>query len=202
MSGRPLLDTRILADRGGFRLDTRAELGRHLGDHPGATVLVTHDPLDAMILADRIVIVEDGRVVQEGDLATITRQPRTEYVARLVGLNLYRGRADGRTVTLPGGFTLTADEPGSGDVFIAFPPAAVALYRTQPDGSPRNVWPAIVTGIERHSDNIRIHLHGPIGAAADITTAAAADLHLAPGGELWAAVKATETHTYPARPGT
>jgi len=195
-----LLDEPLAALDARTRLDTRAELGRHLQDHPGAAVLVTHDPLDAMILADRIVIVEDGRVVQEGDPATITRQPRTDYVARLVGLNLYRGHADHRTVVLPGGFTLTAAEPATGDVFIAFPPAAVALYRTQPDGSPRNVWPATVTGIERHGDNIRIHLHGPVDAAADITTVAAADLHLAPGSRLWAAVKATETRTYPARP--
>jgi molybdate transport system ATP-binding protein len=195
-----LLDEPLAALDARTRLDTRAELARHLGDHPGTTVLVTHDPLDAMILADRIVIVENGRTVQEGDPATITRQPRTDYVARLVGLNLYRGHADRRTVTLSGGFTLTADEAATGDVFIAFPPASVALYRTQPDGSPRNVWPATINGIERHGDNIRIQLRGPIDAAADITAAAAADLHLAPGSQLWAAVKAAETRTYPAAP--
>ena len=55
------------------------------------------------MLADRLVIIEDGRVVQEGDAATITARPRTDYVARLVGLNLYRGRADGHTVTLADG---------------------------------------------------------------------------------------------------
>jgi molybdate transport system ATP-binding protein len=194
-----LLDEPLAALDARTRLDTRAELGRHLGDHPGATVLVTHDPLDAMILADRIVIIENGRIVQEGDPATITRQPRTDYVARLVGLNLYRGLADDHTVTLPAGFAFTAGEPATGEVFIAFPPAAVALYRTRPDGSPRNVWPATIAGIERHGDNIRIHLHGPIEAAADITTAAARDLHLDPGSQLWAAVKATETRTYPAK---
>ena len=67
---------------------------------------------------------------------------------------------------------------------------------TRPEGSPRNVWPA-TTGVERHGDNIRIQLNGPIDAAADITAAAAVDLHLSPGRQLWAAVKATETRTYP-----
>ena len=61
-------------------------------------VLVTHDPLDAMVLADRLVVIEHGRVVQEGGPAEIARHPRTDYIARLVGLNLYRGQADGHTV--------------------------------------------------------------------------------------------------------
>src|SRR6185369_7713432 len=78
-----LLDEPLAALDARTRLDTRAELHHHLSDHPGATLLVTHDPLDALVLADRLVIVEDGRVVQEGDAATVTAQPRTDYVARL-----------------------------------------------------------------------------------------------------------------------
>ena len=113
------------------------------------------------MLADRLVIIEDGRVVQQGDAATITAQPRTDYVARLVGLNLYRGQATGHTVTLDNAFALTVADPAEGDVFVAFAPTAVALHTRQPDGSPRNTWPATVTGIQRHGDNLRIQLTGP-----------------------------------------
>jgi len=102
-----LLDEPLAALDARTRLDTRAHLRGHLAAHPGVTVLVTHDPLDAMMLADRLVIVEDGAIVQSGDAATITTQPRTDYVARLVGLNLYRGRADGHDVRLTTGFALT-----------------------------------------------------------------------------------------------
>ena len=193
-----LLDEPLAALDARTRLDTRAELHRHLGEHPGATLLVTHDPLDALVLADRLVIIEDGTIVQEGDAATITAQPRTDYVARLVGLNLYRGHAHGHTVRLAGDFALTVGDAADGDVFVAFPPAAVALYPHQPDGSPRNAWPAVITGIQRHGDNLRVQLGGPIIAAADITPGAASYLHLAPGQPVWAAVKATETRTYPA----
>ncbi|GLH96637.1 ABC transporter ATP-binding protein [Phytohabitans aurantiacus] len=193
-----LLDEPLAALDARTRLDTRTELHRHLAEHPGATLLVTHDPLDALVLADRLVIVEDGRVVQEGDAATITAQPRTDYVARLVGLNLYRGHATGHTVTLRDGFTLTATDRLDGDAFVAFPPSAVALHPHQPDGSPRNTWPATIAGIQRHGDNLRVQLDGPIVVAADITPAAAAHLHLAPGQTVWAAVKATETRAYPA----
>jgi molybdate transport system ATP-binding protein len=193
-----LLDEPLAALDARTRLDTRAHLRRHLADHPGATVLVTHDPLDAMMLADRLVIVEDGVVVQSGDAAAITTRPRTDYVARLVGLNLFRGRADGTAVHLPGGFVLTTAAAQHGEVFVAFPPAAVALYPTRPDGSPRNTWPAVVGEVSRHGDNLRVELTGPLDVAADVTPAAAVHLDLGLGREVWAALKATETVSYPA----
>jgi molybdate transport system ATP-binding protein len=197
-----LLDEPLAALDARTRLDTRAELHRHLTAHPGATLLVTHDPLDALVLADRLVIIEDGRIVQEGDAATITAQPRTDYVARLVGLNLYRGTAEGCTVRIGEQFALTVADPIRGEAFVAFPPSAVALYPHQPEGSPRNTWPATVTGLQRHGDNLRVQLDGPIGVAADITPAAVTHLHLAPGQPVWVAVKATETRAYPAYPRT
>jgi molybdate transport system ATP-binding protein len=192
-----LLDEPLAALDARTRLDTRAALHRHLGEHDGATLLVTHDPLDALVLADRLVIVEDGRVVQEGDAATVTARPRTDYVARLVGLNLYRGTGDGHTVRV-GDLVLTAADAVHGDAFVAFPPAAVALHPRRPDGSPRNTWPATITGLQRHGDNLRIQLDGPVTVAADVTPAAAAHLRLAPGQAVWVAVKAAETHAYPA----
>ncbi|MFI7076249.1 ABC transporter ATP-binding protein [Micromonospora sp. NPDC049903] len=195
-----LLDEPLAALDAGTRLDTRAQLQRHLAAHTGATLLVTHDPLDALVLADRLVIVEHGKVVQEGSAATITARPRTDYVARLVGLNLYRGQASGHQVRLADGFRLTAGDPQDGDVFVAFPPSAVALHPRQPDGSPRNTWPATITGVQRHGDNLRIQLAGPIEVAADVTPAAAAQLALTPGQPVWAAVKAAETRAYPAAP--
>ncbi|MEH0937938.1 ABC transporter ATP-binding protein [Micromonospora psammae] len=193
-----LLDEPLAALDARTRLDTRAQLHRHLADHDGATLLVTHDPLDALALADRLVIVEDGRVVQDGDAATVTARPRTDYVARLVGLNLYRGRADGHRVRLGDGFVLTTVERLDGDAFVVFPPAAVALHAHRPDGSPRNTWPATVSGVQRHGDNLRVQLGGPVPVAADVTPAAAARLRLAPGQQVWAAVRASETRAYPA----
>jgi molybdate transport system ATP-binding protein len=193
-----LLDEPLAALDARTRLDTRVELHRHLTDHSGGTLLVTHDPLDALVLADRLVILEDGRIVQSGDAATITAEPRTEYVAQLVGLNLYRGRASGHAVTLDSGLVLTAADTGEGDVFVAFPPAAVALHPTALEGSPRNTWSATVVGVQRHGDNVRVQLAGPITAAADVTPAAAAQLNLTPGEPVWVAVKAAETRAYPA----
>jgi molybdate transport system ATP-binding protein len=101
-------------------------------------------------------------------------------------------------VTLPGGFALTTATTQEGDVFVAFPPAAVALYAERPAGSPRNTWAATVTSLGRHGDALRIELTGPIPVAADVTPAAAVQLALEPGRPVWASLKATEATTYPA----
>jgi molybdate transport system ATP-binding protein len=193
-----LLDEPLSALDAGTRVDTRAELHRHLAAHSGGALVVTHDPLDAVILADRLIVIEHGRIVQAGDAVAITARPQTEYVARLVGLNLYRGRADGHTVALDEGFKLTVDDRLDGPVFVAFRPAAVALYQYPPEGSPRNVWQATVTGIQHHGDNLRVELGGPVRAAADITPDAAAQLRLAAGEQVWAVVKAAEIRAYAA----
>jgi molybdate transport system ATP-binding protein len=193
-----LLDEPLAALDARTRLDTRAGLRGHLASFPGATILVTHDPLDALMLADRLVIVEDGRVVQTGDAAAITSQPRTDYVARLVGLNLYRGQAAGTSVRVSEDFTLTTAAAQQGPVFVAFAPSAVALYLVRPQGSPRNTWRATVGSVSRHGDALRIELTGPIAVAADVTPAAAVQLELSPGREIWASLKATEATAYPA----
>ncbi|MEU2751633.1 ABC transporter ATP-binding protein [Streptomyces collinus] len=193
-----LLDEPLAALDARTRLEVRARLRRHLADFEAVAVLVTHDPLDAMVLADRLVVVEHGRVVQEGTPADIARHPRTDYIARLVGLNLYRGEADGHTVRLADGPSLTTTEVLSGPVFVAFPPSAVTLHRERPTGSSaRNLWRCEVAGLETHGDQIRADLTGELPLAADLTTVAAAELDLHPGAAVWATVKATQTHAYP-----
>jgi len=193
-----LFDEPLAALDASTRLEVRSDLRHHLRAYLGMTVLVTHDPIDALVLADQIVVIEDGRVVQRGDPTDITRRPRTDYVARLVGLNLYRGIADRDRVTLRDGGHLITAHMTRGEVFVAFRPSAVALHRTAPDGSPRNTWPTTVTAIEAHGDTVRVRLDGAPPVLADVTPAAVAELDLLPGRRVWAAVKATETNVYPA----
>ena len=192
-----LLDEPLAALDARTRLDVRAQLRHHLADFEAVAVLVTHDPLDAMVLADHLVVVEDGHVVQEGAPSHIARRPRTDYIAHLVGLNLYRGRAEGHTVRLDDGAAITAGEELTGPVFVAFPPSAVTLHRERPTGSSaRNLWRCEVAGLETHGDRIRADLTGELPLAADLTTVAAAELGLHPGVTVWATVKATQTHAY------
>jgi molybdate transport system ATP-binding protein len=197
-----LLDEPLAALDASTRLQVRSDLRHHLGGFAGCTVLVTHDPVDAMVLADRIVVVEDGRAVQEGTPGEVARAPRTDYVARLVGLNLLRGTADGGRVVLEGGPVVTAAaggvRPGSGPVLVAFAPSAVSLHRTSPEGSPRNVFRGRVAGLEQHADTVRVRVEGEVTVLADVTAGAVADLGLVAGQQVWCAVKATEVSSYPA----
>jgi molybdate transport system ATP-binding protein len=193
-----LLDEPLAALDARTRLDVRAQLRRHLAGFEAVAVLVTHDPLDAMVLADHLVVVEQGHVVQQGTPGDIARHPRTDYIARLVGLNLYQGQADGHTVRLDTGPAITTAELLTGPVLVTFPPGAVTLYRDRPAGaSARNLWHCEVAGLETHGDQIRADLTGELPLAADITTVAAAELGLHPGAPVWAAVKAAQTHAYP-----
>jgi molybdate transport system ATP-binding protein len=194
-----LLDEPLAALDARTRLDVRAQLRHHLAEFEAVAVLVTHDPLDAMVLADHLVVIEDGHIVQQGSPADIARHPRSDYIAHLVGLNLYQGAADGHTVHVDGGPSITTTEDLTGPVFVAFPPSAVTLHRDRPTGSSaRNLWRCEVAGLETHGDQIRAALTGELPLAADLTTVAAAELDLYPGAAVWATVKAAQTHAYPA----
>lgn len=193
-----LLDEPLSALDARTKLDVRADLRHHLADYPGATVLVTHDPVDAMALADRLVVVERGCVVQVGTPVEVSRRPRTDYVARLVGLSLLSGTARGRSVVLDNGAAVQVAEPTGGPVFVAIRPAAVGLYRSRPHGSPRNVWPVTVAGVTPYGETLRVDLAGEVPLTADVTPEAAAELDLVLGARVWAAVKASEVSAYPA----
>lgn len=194
-----LLDEPLAALDAATRLEVRADLARHLREFGGSALLVTHDPLDAMVIADRIIVLEQGRVVQDGSPAEVARAPQTEYVARLVGLNLLRGRGAGESVVLaPGGVAHVA-ESVEGAALIAFPPTSVTLHRHHPEGSARNVWRGTIAGLEQHAQTVRVQVSAPEhpSVLADVTPAAVAELDLVVGAAVWVSFKATDTHVYP-----
>jgi molybdate transport system ATP-binding protein len=193
-----LLDEPLAAVDVGARAALRREIGRELTEAGGARLLVTHDTVDAMVLADRLVILEDGRVVQQGTPTDVRRRPRSRFAAELVGVNLFRGRAAGGVVQLDGGGQLVAADAPAGYVFSVIHPHAVALHRHQPEGTPRNAWRSRAEGVELVGDRARVQIEGPVPLVAEVTTAAVDELRLAEGGEVWATVKATEVSVYEA----
>lgn len=155
----------------------RNELGKHLRDFTGVTLLVTHDAIDAVTLADRVLVLDEGRVAQVGHPAEVAAEPRTPHVARLVGLNL-----------VP-----------DGDELIAFTPDAVTVSLTEPEGSSRLRWRGPVATLAPHGDAVRLLVHASPDLLADLTPAAAAELGLVPGREVWLSAKATAVSRYGAR---
>lgn len=199
--GLLLLDEPFAALDVGVATALRLELAEHLVGFGGATVLVTHEALDTLLLADRVVVLDQGRVVQEGTPAELAGRPQTEHVARLMGLNLLGGRGSGTVVHLVGGGLLVTTTPAQGPVKASFRPEAVTLTAEEPTGSARNRWPGTVRSVVPHGAAVRVHLDGPAPLVADVTPASAAALRLAPGRRVWAAVKATEITVYAATTG-
>ena len=193
-----LLDEPLSALDARTRLEVQTELKGHLAQFAGPCLLVTHDPLEALVLADRLLVLEHGRVVQQGTPAEVARRPATEYVARLVGLNLYAGVARGAHVTLDGGGSFVVpDHAEHGPVLVALRPSAVVVSTSPPDpSSVRNTWPATVVGLSLLTDRVRLDLQGEPAAVVDVTPAAVAELGLDVGRRVWLSAKATDLEVY------
>ena len=173
-----LLDEPLAALDAGTRLSVRADLRRHLTSYGGPAVVVTHDLVEAMVLADRLVVLEDGRVVQSGPPAEVARRPRTAYVASLVGLNLF-----------------DASGPlGGGDGMLrAVRPSAVRLHRSRPAGPD---WPGRVVGLEAAGDRVRVSVAAEPDVLAELDLAAVAELGLSDGTPVWVEVCPSDVDSY------
>nr|WP_212762003.1 ATP-binding cassette domain-containing protein [Nocardia uniformis] len=177
---------------------------------PTCTILVTHDIIDALTLADRLLVLESGRVVESGPVAEVLARPRSTFAAQIAGMNLIVG-------TAANGAAGAAIEPNHavavGDVLVhgraeaewlpggsaaaVFSPTAVAVYRERPEGSPRNVFHVRVTELSDRGGTVRVGADGPVGGlVADLTPGAVADLGLAPGAQVYFSVKAAEVQVY------
>ena len=194
-----LMDEPLAALDAATRMEVRGRLRHHLADFPHGTLLVTHDPLDALVLADRVIVIEGGRVTQDGPTAQVAAEPRTDYLAALLGVTLVRGRAHDGLIECQGGGTLISSSTAStGEVVALVRPQAITLHRERPEGSARNTWQTTVTGIDVLGDQVRVALSGPPALVAAVTPAAVADLGIVPGQSIWATLKATDITVHPA----
>ena len=178
----------------------RRLLKRVLADRPA--IIITHDVLDALMLADRVVILEGGRISEEGPTREVLERPRSTFAAGLAGLNLIPGTLTRDGLTTTGGQTVAGhiEDPspaGEGEraAVAVFPPSAVSVFLDGAHGSPRNYFEVTITDLEPHGDLIRVRAGS---LAADITPAASADLGLVPGLPVHFVVKAMAVAIYPA----
>ena len=166
-------------------------------------VLVTHDLLDALLLSDRVIVLDGGRVVESGRTTEVLQHPRTSFTARIAGLNLVSGTAEEGGVRQPGGTVVggvarVPTTPGAPATAV-FPPTAVSVFLEHPHGSPRNVFAVTVRELEPRDDQIRVRAVAADGhvLTADVTAGAVGELDLYPGRAAFYAVKATAVTVYP-----
>ena len=182
------------------RAAVRRELGEFLNQVRLPTVFVTHDPTDALALADRIAILEGGTISQIGRSDELLAQPKTPFVADLFGLNFYRAEiwpGAGLREARVGSVVFHVLGAGTGGpVALAFPPSAVTLFAQKPSGSAQNTFQGIVREICPLPDKVRVLLDCGVMMAADVVREAAASLDLARGRTVWISVKATAISVY------
>ncbi len=194
-----LLDEPLAALDAGTRSTVRRDLRNHLSTFDGMRVLVTHDPVDAYALADRVAILDGGRLVQVGTFAEVSAHPRSRYVADLVGINLVEGTITEGVLTTSNRAAVVIAGAAPGPAFAVIRPASIAVDRERPVGSSiRNVWPGVVTEIDRLGDRVRVRVDGVLPLTAEITVGALESLELRPGDDVVVTAKATDIETYPA----
>ncbi|MEU2390954.1 ABC transporter permease [Streptomyces sp. NPDC007369] len=199
LAARPrllLLDEPLASLDQATRAHVRHMLRTHLAGFDGVCLIVTHDPVEAVSLADRVLVLADGRALQDAPPAEVARHPRSPWVARMLGRNAWPGTASGDGLVLPSGGRLVVAEtlPGGTEALAIIGPEAVSVHRDRPGGSPRNVWPGTVREITSVGSRLRVLVDSATvpDLVAEITPEAAAELGLADGSPVWTSVKATE----------
>ncbi|MEV6733484.1 ABC transporter permease [Streptomyces sp. NPDC051364] len=191
-----LLDEPLAALDQTTRARVRHTLRTHLAGFGGVCLIVTHDPVEAVSLADRVLVLADGRTLQDAPPSEVTRHPRSPWVARMLGRNAWSGTASTDGLVLAAGGRLVVAEalPEGSRALAIIGPEAVSVHRDRPTGSPRNVWQGSVREITAVGSRLRV-LVGSAEApdlVAEITPEAAAELGLVDGSKVWTSVKATE----------
>ncbi len=199
LAARPrllLLDEPLAALDQTTRAHVRHTLRTHLAGFGGVCLIVTHDPVEAVSLADRVLVLADGRALQDAPPAEVSRHPRSPWVARMLGRNAWPGIASADGLALAAGGRLVVAEalPEGAEALAIIAPEAVSVHRDRPGGSPRNVWPGTVREITAVGSRLRVLIASPEAPdlVAEITPDAAAELGLADGSAVWTSVKATE----------
>ena len=204
LAGAPallLLDEPLAALDATTRDDVRHLLRSTLSGGPAAVLLVSHDPVDVIALADRVVVLDAGKVVQEGTPGEIAAAPRSAWVASLLGQNAWRGTTDATGLRLAAGHVTAAEPlPVGLDALALCEPSSVTLHRERPAGSARTVLEGPVVELRALGGRVRVAVGSTPPVIAEITAAAAAGLFLADGGTVWAALKATEIRLVPLGP--
>ena len=195
-----LLDEPLAALDAGTRVEVRRELRAKLRSFDGVSIVVTHDPVDAFALADTVLVLDAGTVVQQGTLGELAARPANRYVAELVGVNLIEGAVrDGHFVSHGGVAVAVGDvDQADGPAVVTIRPQAVSLYATAPGGSPRNVWQCRVLDVDIQGSRARVRLGGSIDLVAEVTAEALRTVDATVGAEVWATAKATDIQLSPA----
>ena len=191
----------LLLDEPTSSIDIEASswIGEFLKDLQTTLVLVSHNPVEALLIGNEMIVIDGGKIIQKGTPVDVSTQPVNSWVAKFLNLNLLSATAHKFEANIHGGGSLRLAEKWNGEVHISFSSSAVSLYTDPPDGSPRNVWEATVSALHADGEIVRVGIAGPFEATAIITKESLHHLDLRIGSKCWATIKANELNVIPKR---
>ncbi len=189
----------LLLDEPTSSIDLEAStwVSEFLKDLRTTLILVSHDPVETLLIGEKLLVIDNGKIIQKGTVAEVANQPANSWVAKFLNLNLLSATADGLSARIEGGGSLRLAEQYHGSVHISFPASAISLYLDPPDGSPRNVWEVVVKTLHADGGIVRVGITGPFEATAMITQESLHHLDLRLGTKCWATIKANELNVIP-----
>jgi tungstate transport system ATP-binding protein len=168
-------------------------------------ILTTHDQMDALRLADRMVVMHQGEIIQSGTPSSVHTQPANEFVATFVGMeNIFTGTvkdADNGvfSVSVDGGtMEIMGDGAPQESVVICIRPEHVVITLSNPEAttSTRNIYPCSVSKIIQLGLYTKVYLDCGFSLVASITNQSLESLSLQTGSQVFASFKATAVHVF------
>jgi molybdate transport system ATP-binding protein len=202
-----ILDEPFAAIDAKAKIELRQLVRDILVSFPGPCLYITHDPIDALTLGDKIAVIEAGRITQVGTPDQLQREPRSAYAASFLGINLIEGTLrdtpDGWCVEVEGDKRIWITDPDLATgtpVCLVIAPEAITLSAHAPEGSARNVFEACVEAVHVQHDRVRVRFDAP-AVGAEITVGSMNRLGIDAGVRVWISFKATDVRVYPRRTG-
>jgi molybdate transport system ATP-binding protein len=200
-----LLDEPLAALDPATRREIRGELRRALKERSCPTLLVTHDPADALSFGDRIAVIERGRITQQGSRDEFLRDPRSRYAAEFLGVNVLEGEIVSRQggiaeLSVDGMRIAVVDSGADSRARVILHPREIVISIAAPAGSARNVLRGPVTELLAEGaggEQVRVRLGTRPALTAEITRRSAEALGLSPGLEVYASFKASAMSVLP-----
>lgn len=187
-----ILDEPLASIDASARSQIRRLLVDFLAAFDGPAIVITHDPTEAFLLTQSVIIVENGSVTDAGPGDAVRLRPRSTYAADLAGVNFVKGKAIHGRVVSGSHEIYIADSSLAGEVVATIHPRSIALHARRPEGSARNVWSAMVDRIEENGEKVRVLLGAPMNLTAEVTSSGARDVGVEVGEPVWVSIKATE----------
>jgi ABC-type spermidine/putrescine transport systems, ATPase components len=181
-----------------FRSTLKAELQEHFV----TTLLVSHTIEDVLGLADFTVVLESGKIVDQGPASKTLFRPQTQFAANFAGLNRLEGIADQDTFTVDGVFLQTNKSGLCGNACAAIAPTAIKLqpFTEGREGVlPPNTWVTKVLGIDAHLFGFAIELAKPKGLWAQVSMVSLGQSPLVPGQAVSVTISPEDLSIYSAK---